>query len=651
MRLYTEADVLKGLNEQQKDVVLTYGKPILTLAGAGAGKTSSLTKKICHMVLVKNIPIDEILALTFTRKASIEMQERIKDYLGLQVTPKWISTFHSLGTKILRGNMKRLGYKDNFTIYDSNDSKTLIKSIVDKYVDDNSLSSMVYTEELLKSLISRIKLSSSYKDGFETLKATYRLPNVNNMDKFFTHIEDVFNIYQGELKKNNAVDFDDILVHTVVLLKEHADIREELQNRFKYILVDEYQDTNGIQYEMLKLLVGEKHKNNIMVVGDPQQSIYGFRGALIQTILGFDKDFENTKVVKLETNYRSTHNIIKFANKIFTKANIAWKDKLLELKPSHTATQGNEVVINRFPTDDSEAMYIVNQIKQLVRNSVKYSDITILVRMSFLSRIIEENFIRNGIPYHLLNSIPFYERAEIKTLISYLKFMVNPDDKHSLDKIINVPSRTIGKQALTTIESHYAGDWIQAIENSANTLRGLASVNAKQFVSIIRDISTKFDVDKQPYHAVMELINRLKYYDYIASKYPENVDDRNRNIQELVSLFQHIEDTNATFSDFIIEHLQTPKEEDKNNQNKVTIMTIHASKGLEFPVVFLPALENDILPSNKAKTPEQIEEERRLFYVACTRAKKLCLISSAQNRGFASQGGKMKKEISMFLKF
>ena len=595
--------------------------------------TSVLTRKICHLNRVYGTDIDRILAITFTNKASTEMQERVMSLLGLKEKPKWVSTFHSLGVKILRASTGNPNYRNNFQIYDASESNSVLKQIVEKYVDENLLNIDMYSVDNIKGAISKVKLSTDFSIGLSELSDKY------------SHLEYIFKLYQEAMKQNNALDFDDLLVQSVSLLKDTPNILEKWQNQFDYILVDEYQDTNGIQFELMKLLVGERNKNNLMIVGDIFQVIYTWRNARPENMLEFEQLFENVKTIKLGKNYRSTPNILEFANRILEQSNSSWKDKMVKLLP--TKQRGQDVIINQYSSDEMEVQTIINQIMTLIRQGHKYGDVAILLRMSFISRLIEEYMIRYRIPYKIIGGTSFYDRAEIKTLLSYLKFAVNKNDRVSFDRAINTPSRSIGKVALNNIKNHHTTDWLQATKDCIPSMSGISKDNATKFVNLMDSIASISD--ESPFKAVKIIINKIDYFDYLSKKHPDNFDDRISNVQELINLLQKVEDNHSTFSDFLTDFVLKSAQDEVEDTNKVKIMTIHASKGLEFPIVFIPAVEEGTLPSFRATTLDQLEEERRLFYVAVTRAEKHCLISYTRQRGFARSGNKMPKVKSRFL--
>ena len=622
--------ILENLNEEQRKAVLHTETPLLVLAGAGSGKTRVITHKIMYLIKEKNIPLDRILAITFTNKAANEMKERVKEALYLEEEPKWISTFHSLAVKILRYEARNLKISNNFVIYDEEDSSKVLKEVLTELnitADNSSI-------RKFKEIISDIK---QQQDEFV-------LEIYKEKIKF---IDEIFNRYQEKLRESNALDFDDILLETVKLFDERKDIRERWQNKFDYILVDEYQDTNRIQHRLLKQLVGKR--NCITVVGDPQQCIYTWRGAHPENILDFEKDFPDVKIIKLERNYRSTKKILDLANKIIEKSSGKWKKKVLKL---WTDKIGNEdITAYKLANDRYEIKFIIKKIKEFLEKGYKPADISILIRMSYLSRGFEEELIKENISYQIIGGLKFYERAEIKDILGYLRFSVNPEDTQAFKRIINLPSRGIGDKTVKLIEKikkENEVNWLEALKAVYSDLNNKQKISVQEFIEIIEYIQSYGY--KRPYDTVKYLINRINYIDYLKDKYPTDFSDRVQNVNELQKHMFEIQEKGKTLNEFLEEAVLSQAQDGIKNENSLKIMTVHGSKGLEFPIVFLPALEEGIFPSGKSLgNPIELEEERRLFYVAITRAKEHLLMSFAENRT-SFKGNQLKTEPSRFLK-
>jgi len=620
-------DVLEGLNEEQKEAVIYFSSPLLVLAGAGSGKTRVITHKI--MFLVKNIgiPLNRILAITFTNKAAQEMKERVKSALSIQEEPQWISTFHSLSAKILRIEAEALGYNRDFIIYDEEDSKKAIRDVI-KELD---LSDDIYKPEKVKNYISQIK---QYLD--ESILDFYSMT--------MPHLPKIIEKYEEHLVLSNAMDFDDLLLNVVKLFKEHPDVLKKWQDKFDYILVDEYQDTNKIQHEILKLLVGDR--DCITVVGDPQQCIYTWRGANPENILDFEKDFPNTKVIKLERNYRSTESILETANKVISNSKGRWKEKVLKLWTDRG--KGEKPVLVALDTEKQESNFIAKKIKQLTNEGYKYSDIAILIRMSYLSRNLEEYMMKYSIPYQIIGGLKFFERAEVKDILAYLRFAFQPKDTQAFKRIINLPPRGIGEKTIQKIASFKETDWLQALNDAYDSLSPKIQIRVQEFLEVVNTVR-KYGNEK-PSEMAKYVFDAINYENYLVSKYPKDWEDRIANINELFNALKEVERSGKTFLEFLEESSLSQAQDTIEEKNSVKIMTVHASKGLEFPVVFIAGVEDGIFPSGRAfEDMEQMEEERRLFYVAITRAKeKVFLTFSKLRTSYGSRYNETKP--SRFLK-
>ncbi len=619
--------IFDGLNEKQKEAVLYTDSPLLVLAGAGSGKTRVITHKIMYLIDEKNIPLDRILAITFTNKAAQEMKERVKKALSLEKEPEWISTFHSLSAKILRQEAPKVGLERDFVIYDEEDSKKTIKDIL----KEMNLDVETYKPEKVKSILSQIKqdMDESILDFYE-----FTMP----------HIRQIYQKYQETLRQNNAVDFDDLILLVVRLFKENPDILKKWQNKFSYILVDEYQDTNKIQHQLLKLLVGGR--DCITVVGDPQQCIYTWRGAHPDNILEFENDFPGTKIIKLEKNYRSTAQILHTANKVISNARGKWKEKVLKLWTDNK--EGEKVKLALLPSDKKESEFIAWKIKEYVSKGYSYSDIAVLIRMSFLTRNIEEAFLKHNIPYQIIGGVKFYERAEIKDILAYLRFALNTKDTQAFKRIINLPPRGIGEKTVEKIKEYYKDNWLQAVYDAYDNFSNKIKIAVQSFIEVIEYVQ-KYGNEK-PAQTAKVVYDTIGYEDYLINKYPNDWEDRVANVKELFNALEEVEKSGKTLSQFLEESSLSQAQDNIENSNTVKIMTIHAAKGLEFPVVFIAGLEEGIFPSGKAfEDIEQMEEERRLFYVAITRAKEKVYLSFAKQR--SSFGNRLQEtKPSRFIK-
>ncbi|MDE6181777.1 MAG: DNA helicase PcrA [Eubacteriales bacterium] len=610
---------MNTLNDRQKQAVLKTEGPLLLLAGAGSGKTRVLTHRIAYLI-EKGIRPFNILAITFTNKAAKEMKERVEaitEY-GKEV---WVSTFHSTCVRILRRDIERLGYTNNFTIYDAEDSEKLIKEICKEYnVNDKVLSAKTIMNEI-----------SRQKDKLITA-TTYLQNNYSDFRKKI--IADIYVAYENRLKINNALDFDDLIFKTVQLFANNLDILEKYQERFKYIMVDEYQDTSTCQYTLIKLLAN-KYKN-LCVVGDDDQSIYGWRGADINNILDFEKDFENAEVIKLEQNYRSTKVILNTANEVI-KNNFGRKSKELWTEN----TEGELINYNKCESDRAEANFIAKTILEKTKENWNFKDFAILYRANTLSRLIEEQLVQLSIPYKLYGGINFYGRKEIKDILAYLKLLQNPNDDISLKRIINVPKRSIGDTTVLKV-SQYASEnkisFFEALKN-VDKIEDLGKrknilIEFYELINYFRECSQKENVS----NLIEIILDETGYNLELQKEGTEEAISRMDNIQELINKaveFEEYSEDPSLISFLEDVSLVADIDSAEDDENVVTLMTLHSSKGLEFPVVFIAGFEEGIFPSYRAITsPDEtaIEEERRLLYVGITRAKQQLFITNANSR-------------------
>ena len=617
-------NLLEGLNDKQYEAVINTDGPCLVIAGAGSGKTKVLTHKIAYLMEEKDIKPWNILAITFTNKAANEMKERVEALVGDEAKDMWIGTFHSICVKILRRFIDRIGFDHSFVIFDTSDQRTLIKECLkDLQIDDK-----MFTDRIVQFEISNAKNDMKEPEEYEAMvKGDYRREKIAS----------VYNLYQKRLKENNAIDFDDIINYAIKIFRENDDVLDYYTNKFNYILVDEYQDTNKSQFTLIRMLA--KAHGNITVVGDNDQGIYSFRGADISNILNFEKDFKGTKIIKLEQNYRCTQNILNAANSVIQNNEVKYKKKLW--------TENEKGALPIFHVSDDEydeGRYIVEQINHLRREEYyKYSDFAILYRMNSQSRAIEEILRREDIPYKIVGGLKFYERKEIKDIISYLRLINNPSDNLALKRIINEPKRGIGKTSLDKIQaiSEQTGIPMYQIIKEADQY-GLSRVyaNAQGFIEVIEDLISKKDE-----YTITELIKHtLKETGYTKALEDENsieAENRIENLEEFLTVAVQFEEEEAdndlsTFLEGIT--LSSDIDGMDEEEESVTLMTLHSAKGLEFPVVFLVGMEEGIFPGYKSiGEPKELEEERRLCYVGITRAKNnLYLTCSRQRTMFGS---------------
>ena len=617
-------NLLEGLNDKQYEAVINTDGPCLVIAGAGSGKTKVLTHKIAYLMQEKDIKPWNILAITFTNKAANEMKERVEALVGDDAKDMWIGTFHSICVKILRRFIDRIGFDHSFVIFDTSDQRTLIKECLkDLKIDDK-----MFTDRIVQFEISNAKNDMKEPEEYEAMvKGDYRREKIAS----------VYNLYQRRLKENNAIDFDDIINYTIKIFKENDDVLDYYTNKFNYILVDEYQDTNKSQFTLIRLLA--KAHGNITVVGDNDQGIYSFRGADISNILNFEKDFKGTKIIKLEQNYRCTQNILNAANSVIKNNEVKYKKKLW--------TENEEGALPTFHVSDDEydeGRYIVEEINHLRREEYyKYSDFAILYRMNSQSRAIEEILGREAIPYKIVGGLKYFERKEIKDIIAYLRLINNTSDNLALKRIINEPKRGIGKTSLDKIQaiSEQTGIPMYQIIKEADQY-GLSRVysNAQGFIEVIEDLISKKDE-----YTITELIKHtLKETGYTKALEDENsieAENRIENLEEFLTIAVQFEEEEAdndlsTFLEGIT--LSSDIDGMDEEEESVTLMTLHSAKGLEFPVVFLVGMKEGIFPEYKSiGEPKELEEERRLCYVGITRAKNnLYLTCSRQRTMFGS---------------
>lgn len=613
-------DCTYGLNPQQAEAVINTEGPMLIMAGAGSGKTKVLTCRVANL-LQKGVRPYRILAITFTNKAAAEMRERVNNMSGPAAKDVWLFTFHAFCARFLRMEIDKLpGYGGNFAIYDTADSQNLIKQILKEMnLDDKRFQP--------SGILSRI---SNAKNALQDAAAFTRQAG----DFYEQKVADIYSRYEQKLQLNNALDFDDLLMLSIKLLQENKEVREKYQDRFDYLLVDEYQDTNHAQYLLTKFLAA-KHRN-ICVVGDADQSIYGWRGADIQNILDFEKDYPDAKVIKLEQNYRSTQIILDAANAVIEN-NTGRKPKNLWTENK----SGADIIYFQAVDERDEARFVIEQLQNLQRTeNKKLGDMAILYRTNTQSRIFEEMLIKSGISYNMVGGLKFYERKEIKDIIAYLRVIFNPADSLSLLRIINVPKRGIGDASLAKIQAYAAGNNVSLFEavSNAAAIDGLSS----RFVSKLDDLAgIIFELMNLASEAPVEdLIDRVLrdtgYLEELENERTPQAQSRIDNLHELISVAQEFaasEEENNLENFLAHVALVSDIDDTELGEDAITLMTLHSSKGLEFPVVFLVGMEEGLFPHARTLMDEtEIEEERRLCYVGITRAKEKLFLSSTKMR-------------------
>ncbi len=614
--------LLTGLNEQQQKAVKATDGPLLIMAGAGSGKTRVLTHRIAYLMVEKQVAPWNILAITFTNKAAREMKERIRRILGGTSDEIWISTFHSMCVRILRRDIDRMGFSRNFSILDTTDQQTVIKQIL----KDRNMDTKKYDYRAILGSISSAKNELVTPEEYVKTAADYHSKVV----------ADIYAEYQKRLRKNQALDFDDLIMKTIQLFQLVPEVLEYYQRKFQYIHVDEYQDTNRAQYLLVKLLASRFR--NLCVVGDSDQSIYRWRGADIANILSFEKDYPNATMIFLEQNYRSTKTILAAANKVI--------ENNQNRKPKNLWTEnmeGNKIFYYRADSEQGEAQFVAGKINELTRNGKKLSDIAILYRTNAQSRVMEEVLLKSNLNYTIVGGTKFYDRKEIKDLLAYLRLIANPDDDISLRRIINVPKRGIGATSMDKV-ANYARDYDLSIYQALESVEIIgisakATKAAREFATLIQNYT-----NQQEYLSVTELveevIDKTGYREMLQAEKTIEAQSRLENIDEFLSVTKAFEANNddkslvgfltdlALVAD--IDQLDEKKEE---VQDAVTLMTLHSAKGLEFPVVFLLGLEEGVFPHSRSlMDDEEMEEERRLMYVGVTRAEQELYVTNAQMR-------------------
>ena len=628
-------EILKGLNDKQYEAVVNTEGPCLVIAGAGSGKTKVLTHKIAYLIGEKQVLPWNILAITFTNKAANEMKERIANLVGDAAKDIWMGTFHSICVRILRRFIDRIGFESSFIIFDSSDQRTLVKACIKSIGLDDKM----FTDRSVLSEISNAKNEMLEPEQYAVkAKGDFRKEKIAL----------VYEMYQKRLKENNAIDFDDIINYTIKILMDNPDILEYYSDKFKYVLVDEYQDTNKAQFTLVTMLASKN--GNITVVGDNDQGIYSFRGADISNILNFERDFPGTKIIKLEQNYRCTGNILKAANAVIKNNEVTYKKELWTENDI-----GNLPKVYSANNEYDEGTYIVEQIEHLRREEYyKYSDFAILYRMNTQSRAIEDILRRENIPYKIVGGLKFYERKEIKDIISYLRLIQNPVDNLSLKRIINEPKRGIGKTSLDKIEelSNNTGvSMYEIIEHADQYGLNRVFLNSREFVNCIEELRAKKD-EMQISELIKEVLKKSGYTKALENENTIEAENRIENLDEFLTVAIEFEEESADnkLSDFLEGiTLSSDIDDMEETDESVTLMTLHSAKGLEFPVVFLVGMEEGIFPGYKSiSEPKELEEERRLCYVGITRAKENLFLTCSKQRTIF--GSTSCNPVSRFLK-
>ena len=624
-QLFADTDLLEGLNEPQRAAVVHRGGPLLVLAGAGSGKTRVLTHRIAHLVQTGDARPEQILAITFTNKAAGEMRERVESIVGTGRTrAMWVMTFHSACARMLRAEAQRLGFTSGFTIYDAADSQRLVRQCMETHEVDSKR----FPPRMIQSLISRAKNQLLNATDYEQ-----RIDGV--VDEV---VAAVYRTYERRLRAMNAMDFDDLLLRAVELFETGPDVLDRYQTAFRHILVDEYQDTNAVQYRLLELLA--RTHRNLVVVGDDDQSIYGFRGADIRNILDFEHDFPDAKVVKLEQNYRSTQRILEAAHAVVSR-NVGRKGKKLWTE----AEGGEPVQIRRLADEHEEARFVAGEIERLVDGGMSSSEIAVFYRTNAQSRVLEDTLVRYRLTYQVIGGTRFYERAEIKDALAYLSLLVNPNDVVALQRIINVPRRGIGKTTVDRLLAYANSTGEPALElaERAEQIPGLGGAAVKslsRFAEIVADLRELAAGQRRVGDVLEAVIDRSGYRDALTAEAAGDPQALTRleNLQEFVGLAREY-DLNAVGDDdagleAFLQQVALFSDQDalREDDGAITLMTLHNAKGLEYPVVFMIGQEEGIFPHSRAVDSGGVEEERRLCYVGITRARERLYMTYAAAR-------------------
>ncbi|UOR13863.1 DNA helicase PcrA [Halobacillus amylolyticus] len=614
--------LLKGLNEQQRNAVTHTDGPLLIMAGAGSGKTRVLTHRIAYLLNEKDVAPRNVLAITFTNKAAREMKERVEALVGSEGEKIWMSTFHSMCVRILRRDIDRIGYDRNFSILDSSDQLSVIKQVL----KDLNLDPKKWDPRAMLGAISNAKNELLTPEDYVREAASMHEEQ----------IAEVYKGYQKKLRKNQSLDFDDLIMQTLTLFERLPEVLENYQRRFQYIHVDEYQDTNHAQYQLVSYLASRYQ--NLCVVGDSDQSIYGWRGADIKNILSFEKDYPTAKTIMLEQNYRSTELILNAANNVIgnnsgRKAKNLWTDN----------TGGNKIQYHEAGTEREEGLFVTDHVEDLIRNGrFQYKDVAILYRTNAQSRTIEETFVKAGVPYQMIGGTKFYDRKEIKDLLAYLRLIANPNDDLSYQRVVNEPKRGVGKTSLDKLQAYATDHDISLYEASAEIdFVGVSAKAAKSimnFYTMIRNWTQQQEFLSAT-DMVAEVIEKTGYEEMLRNEKSLEAQSRLENIEEFKSVTKNFEENSedktlvAFLTDLALIADIDQMNEDPTSDDTVTLMTLHSAKGLEFPVVFLIGMEENVFPHSRSLMDEdEMEEERRLAYVGITRAERQLFMTHAKMR-------------------
>jgi DNA helicase-2/ATP-dependent DNA helicase PcrA len=617
------ADVLlEGLNPEQRDAVVHGEGPLLILAGAGSGKTRVLTHRIAYLLRTGQARADEILAITFTNKAAGEMRDRVEQLVGRATRAMWVMTFHSACARMLRADAHRLGYTRQFTIYDAADQRRLIK----KVLDDLDVDSKRFTPRAMQAQISDAKNKLRSADDYRQLVGSY----------FEQTVADVYDNYERELHRMNAMDFDDLLVRSVNLMELFQEVRDRYARNFRWVLVDEYQDTNHAQYRWLQLLSSE-HRN-LAVVGDDDQSIYGFRGADIRNILDFEDDYPDAHVVKLEQNYRSTQTILSAANAVVSqnrgrKSKALWTD----------LGEGDPIRVRELADEHAEARYVAAEVQRLVDEGASRAEIAVFYRTNAQSRVLEDMLVRAQIGYQVIGGTKFYERAEIRDAMAYLTFLVNPQDAGAFTRIANSPRRGLGATSLSRVLTHAdtMGVPVWEAAERPESVPGLGTAAKKalgRFMSTMERLRERVEAEAPVGDILEETLNESGYMEALEAERTIEAQGRTENLQELIRVAREYDALNAQAEEYglgeFLQQISLLAETDnlRDDEGLVTLMTLHNAKGLEFPIVFVIGMEDGVFPHSRALDEGGVEEERRLAYVGITRARRELTLTWARRR-------------------